>query len=72
MAFIKQQATQSVAKDERKKPRTCLDLIAGLEDPNPVARRWMARPERAGRGARRGAGCGPGENLTPLRTWDYM
>lgn len=43
MAFIKQQATQSVAKDERKQPRTCPDLIAGLEDPNPVARRWMAR-----------------------------
>jgi hypothetical protein len=43
MAFIKQPKVESVAKDERKNPRTCADLIAGLEDPNPVARRWMAR-----------------------------
>ena len=51
MAFIKQQTTQSVAKDERKKARTCPDLIAGLEDPNPVARRWMARDLAAFPGA---------------------
>jgi HEAT repeat protein len=43
MAFIKRQRSESVTKDERKKPRTCDDLVAGLEDPNPVARRWMAR-----------------------------
>jgi HEAT repeat protein len=43
MALIKTHTAQPVCNDERKAPRDCLSLVAGLEDPNPTARRWAAR-----------------------------
>ena len=43
MAFIKNGPAEPVATDERKNPRQCADLIAGLEDANPTSRRWAAR-----------------------------
>lgn len=43
MAFIKQSSNESVSQDERKSPREFVDLVAGLEDSNPSARRWAAR-----------------------------
>ncbi|HEY8887775.1 MAG TPA: HEAT repeat domain-containing protein, partial [Gallionella sp.] len=53
MAFIKKQHTEAVAQEDRKQTRQCPDLLAGLEDDNPVARRWSARdllncPDAAG------------------------
>jgi len=43
MAFIKRSAAEPVTTDERKNQRSYADLIAGLEDPSPTARRWAAR-----------------------------
>ena len=43
MAFIKTKAAEVVAVEERKGPREYPDLIAALEDDDPLARRWAAR-----------------------------
>jgi len=43
MAFIKKQNTESVVQEDRKQTRGCPDLLAGLDDNNPSARRWAAR-----------------------------
>ena len=43
MAFIRKKASEVVSVEERKKPREFSDLIAGLEDDSPIARRWAAR-----------------------------
>jgi HEAT repeat protein len=43
MGFLKRRAVEPATQDERKGTRSCPDLIAGLEDPNPTARRWAAR-----------------------------
>jgi HEAT repeat protein len=43
MAFIKKNNTESVVQDDRKQMRGCQDLLGGLEDENPSARRWAAR-----------------------------
>lgn len=43
MAFIKQNSTEPVSKDERKNTREFADLVAGLEDVDPGCRRWAAR-----------------------------
>jgi HEAT repeat protein len=43
MAFIKTLNTESVVQEDRKQKRGCPDLLAGLEDDNPTARRWAAR-----------------------------
>jgi HEAT repeat protein len=43
MPIVKQQAPKKVDSDERSRPRDFEGLLAGLEDDNPVARRWSAR-----------------------------
>lgn len=43
MALIKKQTAQTVTENQRKQSRDCASLVAGLEDANPMARRWMAR-----------------------------
>ena len=43
MGFVKKQTIEPVAADERRVARECPDLIAALENPDPVARRWAAR-----------------------------
>jgi len=42
MAFIKHSAT-TATQDERKQPRKFEDLLAQLDDADPLARRWAAR-----------------------------
>jgi HEAT repeat protein len=44
MAFIKKSLhTDPIAEDERKVQRDCASLVLGLDNPNPLARRWSAR-----------------------------
>lgn len=43
MVFIKKKNTESVVQEDRKQTRDCPNLLAGLEDDNPTARRWAAR-----------------------------
>lgn len=43
MVFIKKQNTEAVVQEDRKQARGCPELLAGLEDDNPTARRWAAR-----------------------------
>ncbi|MBC7685991.1 MAG: HEAT repeat domain-containing protein [Bdellovibrionales bacterium] len=43
MAFIKKQDIETVAREDRRQPRECPDLIAALDDADASARRWAAR-----------------------------
>lgn len=43
MPFIKPSSPQSIADNERKAERDLVGLIAELDNPNAVARRWAAR-----------------------------
>lgn len=43
MALIKIRTAEPVTKDERRQPRDCAHLAAGLDNANPIARRWAAR-----------------------------
>ena len=43
MALVKQQPSETVGQDERKRGRDRDDLELQLSDPNPAARRWAVR-----------------------------
>jgi HEAT repeat protein len=43
MALIKTKTVQPIVADARSQPRDCASLVAELDNPNPMARRWAAR-----------------------------
>jgi HEAT repeat protein len=43
MPFVKQQQSETIGQDERKRVRDCASLELQLSDQNPTARRWAAR-----------------------------
>jgi HEAT repeat protein len=43
MAFVKQQPTEAIEQDERKRDRDLANLELQLSDPSPSARRWAVR-----------------------------
>ncbi|HLA36604.1 MAG TPA: HEAT repeat domain-containing protein [Rhodocyclaceae bacterium] len=43
MAFVKKKTSEAVNEDERKRGRDCESLLAELESPRAIERRWAAR-----------------------------
>ena len=43
MAFIKKTSSEAIEQEERKRERSCPNLVLQLGDPDPTARRWAAK-----------------------------